>query len=95
MILQHPLFDKLLADADGELPDRFKDYRVSADDLPEHAAAAGDYRDPLAADAEGGDYRPAVAGPDGAGPRPRPRHRLDRDRARGLRHGHRRRRWTS
>jgi hypothetical protein len=58
VILQHPLFDALLK-AQGRLPDRFKNRRVtsstlpSADNLPRQA----DYRDPLAGDRDGGEYR--------------------------------------
>jgi hypothetical protein len=58
VILQHPLFDKLIH-AQGRLPESFKDYRVTPGDLPdeEHPRRQQDYRDPLAADAEGRQYR--------------------------------------
>jgi len=59
VILQHPLFDRLLADPkQGRLPDRFKDYRVGSDDLPDdnHPQRQQDYRDPLAVDPAGGEY---------------------------------------
>ena len=42
VVLQHPLFDKLmLASQDEKLPDRFKNYRVNADDLPDTPRARG------------------------------------------------------
>jgi hypothetical protein len=65
VIVQHPLFDKLFAEQQkslpGEqpkLPDRFKNYRVSADDLPnsDDAWSQEHYRDPLASDSQGGQY---------------------------------------
>ena len=52
VVLQHPLFDKLLAAA-PKLPDRFKDYYVSADHLPNTPWREEHYRDPLADDPEG------------------------------------------
>ena len=58
VILQHPLFDKLLAEQ-GKLPDRFKDddHRVGPDDLPKKIpAAVVQYGDPLAADEHGAAY---------------------------------------
>ena len=55
VILQHPLFDKLLA-KEPKLPDRCQYYRVSADSLPDTAARQEDYEDPLAADADGGEF---------------------------------------
>lgn len=55
VIVQHPLFDELLA-REQKLPDRLQDYRVSAADLPNNPERQADYRDPLAADPEGGDY---------------------------------------
>ena len=42
VVLQHPLFDRLLAER-GRLPDRFRNYRVTAGDLPDrgtHSASA-------------------------------------------------------
>jgi len=56
LILDHPLFNKLLAEQ-GKLPDRFKDYRLAETELPIHPHQREDYRDPLAADPEGGEYR--------------------------------------
>ncbi|OHB66778.1 MAG: hypothetical protein A2V70_13170 [Planctomycetes bacterium RBG_13_63_9] len=56
VILQHPLFDKVLAEGRG-LPDRFQNYRVADDDLPDVADRMKHYDDPLAEDPEGGDYR--------------------------------------
>ena len=55
VVLQHPLFDKLL-EKDAKLPDRFKNYRVSADDLPNTPAREEHYADPLAVDAAGGEF---------------------------------------
>ena len=59
MILQHPLFDKLLATQE-RLPDRFQEdrYRLTPADLPTGAnpKVMKNYRDPLAADPEGQDY---------------------------------------
>ncbi len=60
-IIQHPLFDRLIAEQ-GKLPDRLKDYRVTPTHLPDTSARQRSYRDPLAADAEGGVYdRPWLA----------------------------------
>jgi len=56
VILQHPLFDKLLADQ-GRLPDQFKKYRVLADDMPNKAWREEHYSDPLAVDPEGTEYK--------------------------------------
>jgi hypothetical protein len=56
VILQHPLFDKMM-EKKGELPERFKDYRVSADDLPDTPEKERNYIDPLARDAEGTIYK--------------------------------------
>jgi hypothetical protein len=61
VILQHPLFDKILADPQqGKLPDRFNDadHRVGSDDLPDqkHPERQQDYHDPLAVDPAGGEY---------------------------------------
>jgi len=56
VILQHPLFDKLLAEQ-GKLPDRFKSFRLHSDDLPDTPKRREHYADPLAADPEGSDYR--------------------------------------
>ena len=56
VILQHPLFDKLL-DKQGELPDYFQNYRIRADDLPDVPKRQKDYHDPLAEDLEGGAYK--------------------------------------
>jgi hypothetical protein len=55
VILQHPLYDKLIA-AKGRLPDRFEDYRLTPSDLPDRDETMRRYRDPLAADPEGGEY---------------------------------------
>ncbi|MCC6123449.1 MAG: protein kinase [Pirellulales bacterium] len=55
VILQHPLFKKMI-DNYGKLPDRFKDYRVSAGDLPNDPQRERNYDDPLSKDAEGAIY---------------------------------------
>lgn len=57
VILQHPLFNKLLQE-DGRLPDRFKKYRLTNGDLPDpgHPGRQQHYRDPLADDPDGGPY---------------------------------------
>ena len=57
-ILQHPLYDQLRRQK-GRVPERFLDYRLAAADLPsaENPTRRENYRDPLAADAEGRDYR--------------------------------------
>jgi len=52
LILQHPLFDKLLREK-GKLPDRFKDYRIKTGDLPQREEV---YTDPMGADPEGSEY---------------------------------------
>ncbi|MEX0936681.1 MAG: serine/threonine protein kinase [Pirellulales bacterium] len=59
LILQHPLFDRLMENGQ-RLPDHFENYRVTAEHLPIGAGvtpAKVNYRDPLAEDASGGDYR--------------------------------------
>jgi len=56
VILQHPLFDKLL-EKHGELPERFQNYRVPANELPDVPKRQKDYHDPVAADPEGGAYQ--------------------------------------
>jgi hypothetical protein len=52
VILQHPLFNKMLAKY-GKLDDRFKNYRVTADNLPNVAEREEYYVDPLGTDPEG------------------------------------------
>ncbi|MBN2473818.1 MAG: protein kinase [Pirellulales bacterium] len=47
MILQHPVFDKLLAEL-GELPSEFKTCRLQSDDLPDVPERMIHYADPLA-----------------------------------------------
>jgi hypothetical protein len=57
VILQHPLFDRMmLTSPDNKLPERFSEYRVSPNDLPNTTKREERYHDPLAADPEGGDY---------------------------------------
>ncbi|MBN1396136.1 MAG: protein kinase [Pirellulales bacterium] len=55
VVLQHPLFDKLL-EKEPQLPDRFQYCRVSSDDLPDPLKGDNKYRDPLAADPDGGEF---------------------------------------
>jgi len=57
LILQHPLYDKLIAEQ-GRLPDRFRDYLISADDLPanDNPERQRHYYDPLGKDPEGKQY---------------------------------------
>ena len=55
VVLQHPLFRKMM-DKHGELPDRFKDYRVTAGDLPNDPKRERNYVDPLSKDPEGAIY---------------------------------------
>jgi hypothetical protein len=55
LILQHPLFDRLLKER-GTLDGRFQNYRLTAADLPDTRYRMDHYRDPLAADPDGGEY---------------------------------------
>jgi eukaryotic-like serine/threonine-protein kinase len=55
VILQHPLFDAMI-DKYGKLPDHFKNYRVSAGDLPDDPQRERNYLDPLAKDPQGAIY---------------------------------------
>jgi hypothetical protein len=55
VILQHPLFDRLIGQQ-AALPDRFKDLRLASGDLPRGASNMKDYRDPVGDDPEGADY---------------------------------------
>jgi eukaryotic-like serine/threonine-protein kinase len=58
VILFHPLFKQFLAEQQ-KLPDRFKDYRLKNQDLPDenHIEHQRYYADPLAVDEKGGDYQ--------------------------------------
>jgi hypothetical protein len=56
MILQHPLYDKLLAEG-SNLPDRFKDHRVPIDELRDRPQETRLYDDPMAQDPKGAAYR--------------------------------------
>ncbi len=56
VILQHPLFDKLLTE-EGSLPDRLTAHRLTADDLPDVPERMVHYRDPLGKDPAGAAYR--------------------------------------
>ncbi len=56
VILQHPLFDKLLTE-EGSLPDRLTACRLTADDLPNEPERMVHYRDPLGEDPAGAAYR--------------------------------------
>ncbi len=57
LILQHPLYDKLIAQQ-GRLPDRFCRYAISVDDLPanDNPERQRHYHDPLGKDPEGQQY---------------------------------------
>jgi len=56
LILQHPLFDKLLADH-KQVPDRFPTYRLKdGSELPDSPAKRENYIDPLAKDPQGKEY---------------------------------------
>jgi hypothetical protein len=56
-ILQHPLYDQLRRQ-EGRVPERFLNYHLAAADLPSagNPSRRQNYRDPLAADAEGRGY---------------------------------------
>lgn len=57
VILQHPLFEKLLlSNPNKKLPSRFQYYRVNDDDLPNTPYREEHYHDPLAVDEEGDYY---------------------------------------
>jgi hypothetical protein len=57
LILQHPLFDKLLKE-EGRLPARFKDLRIGLKSLPVGGEfEKSNYEDPMAADQSGAAYR--------------------------------------
>ncbi|HZZ72625.1 MAG TPA: serine/threonine protein kinase [Pirellulales bacterium] len=61
LILQHPLFERVLK-ARNKLPDHFQDYRISRADLPEEHERQVHYADPLAKDPLGADFdRPWLA----------------------------------
>jgi eukaryotic-like serine/threonine-protein kinase len=55
LVLQHPLFDKLVADK-GRLPNQFKDCRVPAETLQDASWCEKPYRDPVTAYTEGSEY---------------------------------------
>jgi hypothetical protein len=55
VILQHPLFQELQREH-GKVPDRFREYRVTANDLPNTAERRQAFHDPLADDPEGDSY---------------------------------------
>ena len=55
IVLQHPLF-RDFEGAKRRVPDRFQDYRVSAESLPASTHRRQFYRDPLAADPQGEVY---------------------------------------
>jgi hypothetical protein len=54
LIVEHPLFLALLEK--GELPERFKDYRLGPEHLPDAPERQQRYADPMAGDEEGGQY---------------------------------------
>ncbi|NLY02580.1 MAG: serine/threonine protein kinase [Rhodopirellula sp.] len=55
IILQHPLFEEM-ENATGRVPDRFKDYRISATSLPASPSRRQFFHDPMAADPQGKPY---------------------------------------
>jgi serine/threonine protein kinase len=55
LILQHPLFDKLLEEHQ-QVPDRFQTYRLTENDLPDTPAKEENYIDPFGKDAQGKEY---------------------------------------
>ncbi|MBI3837851.1 MAG: serine/threonine protein kinase [Planctomycetia bacterium] len=55
LVLQHPLFDKLLNDHQ-KIPERFQSYKLKKGELPETQAKEENYIDPLAKDPQGKDY---------------------------------------
>lgn len=56
VLLQHPLFNQLQS-VSGSGPDQFKDFRLSADGLPDTPERQQDYHDPLAANPLGQQYQ--------------------------------------
>ena len=79
VILQHPLLDDLRR-RNGSIPARFKDYRLTAAELP--GSQAGSRQLPRSAGQRSRGRPPteALAGADGTGPPAQSRDRLDRDR---------------
>ncbi len=55
LILEHPLFDKLI-DEHGQVPDRFLEYHLADNQLPDDKQQRANYVDPLGEDSEGSDY---------------------------------------
>jgi hypothetical protein len=55
MVLQHPLFRQLHAEL-GKVPDRFQEYRVTPDDLPNTPERTQRFYDPLGDDPKGQKY---------------------------------------
>jgi len=55
VILQHPLFNELQR-KHGRVPDRFREYRLTPEDLPTTAEQRQKYFDPLGDDPEGATY---------------------------------------
>jgi hypothetical protein len=56
VILQHPLFDRLIAQQ-GAIPDHCKDLRLMSRDLPRGGSRMENYHDPISDDPEGTDYQ--------------------------------------
>ena len=55
LVLQHPLFRQLLR-TQGKIPDRFREVRLEADDLPDTPERRDNYVDPFALEPEGQDF---------------------------------------
>ena len=55
LILQHPLFKELQREH-GKVPDRFREYRVTTEDLPNTPGRQQTFHDPLGDDPEGDNY---------------------------------------
>jgi serine/threonine protein kinase len=52
LVLQHPLFDQLLKEK-GKIPDRFREIRLKAEDLPDNPERREDYIDPFGKEPQG------------------------------------------
>ena len=83
LILQHPLFEQMLADH-KEVPERFQTYRLKEDDLPRSREQRGHYIDPLAKDPQVAEYDKRWLA-ESLGRYSRRPDRLDRDRPRFVR----------
>ena len=55
LVLQHPLFAQLLK-TEGKIPDRFREVRLKADDLPDTPERREDYVDPFGSEPDGEEF---------------------------------------